>query len=209
MWEQVSHLEGAIPIFHYHDTSKGKDPLFKEIQQIVADAKEEILALNWSSEESAFPGESSYARSAYFNELIAASRRVPYTRVIQAETWPPKYGRTIGSIFEPGYIAHFRAMLDEQSNRSNASRGHPIALTFAPPRVPSTFLIVDNKHLVWELLEMVKPPNSEEPKWRIRGLIIVHDPSRQFIPNFRNTFDLARVGERAVTAADLAEQMFT
>jgi hypothetical protein len=180
---------------------RARDRIFRACQRIVDKARRDIFALNAYSEErpDALEDEKDKARLAYLAALMRKSRRVRYTRVIQVND--------VGEIaMHHTYLEHFRDMVAERQAR-RAEKLPAISLLRARPRYPSTFLIVDNEYLILQLNEL--DPRDDDPqkhrkeRMRMRGVMIVHDPQGQFVPNFVATFWRAHDGAQAVELKDL------
>lgn len=182
----------------------GRNRLLDETRSIVCQAKNEILALNSFAEERSHPDEKPGHRAAYFKSLLDASARVPYKRILQLD---PE--QRLSDVFDETYLAHFKAMLDARDSRSGTPDAPSIELIRVPPKFPSTFLVVDEEYLIWQLNELsslpagsLNPPPKKR-RFRMRGVVVVHDPAKIFIKNFINTFAKARQHERAVEHSDL------
>lgn len=189
---RLDDLLAIAPRFTYYEADQGRDLLFEECRRIVHLAQTDIMALNWFREEREEPVP---ARSAYFAERMERSKTVRYRRVIQAAS-----NHDLRELFHPSYIEHFSAMIAERESRP--SSGQVVELSKSPPRVPSTFLIVDGSHLVWELVELLDPQNPDTSKWKMRGIIVVHD--RTFVKHFEQTWESIHAKSSAVSASDLA-----
>jgi hypothetical protein len=169
--KQIDHLTETVARVSYHDAHGdcGRTLLFEECERIVAIAKTEIFVLNWWPEERE---DSLPARAKYLAKLMEQSKSVPYRRIIQI-----KREDVVNTVFHSDYKGHFHDMLVEESPNRELHR--------ADLTVPSTFLIVDGVHLVWELMEQRSDEHTRD-RWVVRGWIEVHD--HQFVGNFLSTW---------------------
>lgn len=202
--DQINELyRGMSPRVSYFaiDDRRGRDKMFEDIKTIIREAKEEILALNSFAEEWPHDKETPKHRESYFQTLIDVSRRVPYVRIVQIDE-----NKSIRDLFADSYIKHFKAMVKERKRR-----GKDIQLLRVPPKYPSTFLIIDGKYLIWQLTEIIPSEaysgspqeHSKKKRFRVRGIVIVHDPLKYFIKNFIDTFKMTLQHERSIEDADL------
>jgi hypothetical protein len=201
----MTELRAVAPRLTYYDVygKHGRKLVFEEAQKIVRGAEKAILALNWSAEEHAEPGQEANARDDYFEELLAKCEHVSYRRVLQADAyWQRTNAPTIGDTFDRGYVEHFRAMLDAKQRHIQEGQSE-IDLVVVPPSVPSTFIIVDDKFLVWQLIERRDEDGMPSSQWRVRGAVVVHDPQGDFISHFKKTFERVQQQHRPVTRNDL------
>lgn len=201
----VTELRAIAPRVTYYDVygKHGRKLVFEEAQKIVRNAEKSITALNWLAEEHAEPGPEANARDDYFEELLAKCEHVPYRRVLQSESYMVKPATpTIADTFDRGYVEHFRAMLDLKLRHIQEGQSE-IDLVVVPPSVPSTFIIVDDKFLVWQLIELRESEGPTSRPWRVRGAVVVHDPQGDFIYHFKKTFERVQHQHRPVTAKDL------
>jgi hypothetical protein len=185
-------LRTTTSSFQYHciDSTDSRDNLLKECTKIISQAKEEIVALNdwasdWAEEETT---RRSTTRRKYFAQLMKASERVAYKRIIQKDK-----EKQIAELYDKEHISHFREMIKARDCRSNKEPS--IELEMAIPRYPSTFMIVDNKYLIWQVNEIDTPIEHTKKKFRMYGLIVIHDTSGVFISHFRSMID--KPGDRA------------
>lgn len=182
--------------YYTYDNELERDMMHKRVITIIKDARESILAINaWREEGPPNQSQTQY-REKYFDELIRASHRVPYKRLVQVDS-----GRKIASEFDKYYVDHFNRMIEE--SRQNPS-GPEISLFAIEPVVPATFVIVDDRFLLWQLNE-VGPTRREDKHKRfwMRAVVIVD--GGEFVKQFKKTFLKAsnNEGKRPITKADL------
>ncbi|MBI3795964.1 MAG: hypothetical protein HY268_03215 [Deltaproteobacteria bacterium] len=194
-----------LPMESDHDSKK----IFEECTKVIKSAKWEIHILNSYSEERPYGEKDAEQRRIYFQTLEEMSRKVEYIRILQVDKT-----QTIRDIFDQSYLDHFRAIIDQkQKDRNNQQLSKALELEIVEPVFPSTFLIIDNEYLIWQLNE-VAPTSNEKTKessasskkehLRMRAVVIVHDPERQFLRHFTATFIRAsRLSSRDVLLEDL------
>lgn len=182
--------------YYTYDNELERDMMHKRVIAIIKEARESILAINaWREEGPPNQSQTQY-REKYFDELIQASHRVPYKRLVQVDS-----GRKIATEFDKYYVDHFNRMIEE--GRQDPSRPE-ISLFAIEPVVPATFVIVDDRYLLWQLNE-VGPTRREDKHKRfwMRAVVIVD--GGEFVKQFKKTFVKAsnNDGKRPITKADL------
>ena len=202
----IAFMQLNTPTITYYNVygRQGRSVLFEEAKKIIAGAKREILVLNWSAEEE-LDDEVRTSRADYYKKLKQCSNNLVYTRVIQSDS----FWRTdatdilpIADSFDKSYVDHFREMLAEQSRQQTCGR-YTTKLLVVPPRIPSTFLIADDHHLIWQLNQTCDPAAGEPHRWQIRGAIVIHDPVGTVIKQFKHEFERAQSVHRPLDADDL------
>jgi hypothetical protein len=175
------------------DATGSRQCLFEECQKIISKAHTSILALNSYAEEKA-AGQDLEARKAYFSALMQASHRLEYTRVVQMATNVGGAASPSGKLvnfFDELYLKHFEEMITERQVRTARPNSHKIVLTIAEPRFPSTFLIIDEEYLIWELMEIEVdssvPMGSKKERFRMRAILIINDKRKEIIHHFNDT----------------------
>jgi hypothetical protein len=169
--------------------------MHKRVIQIIKEAKESIIAVNaWREEGPPDQSQTQY-RQKYFEALIEASDRVPYKRLVQVDK-----NRKIATEFDKYYVDHFKRMLEARTQ--NPSR--QISLDAIEPVVPATFVIVDDRFLLWQLNE-VGPIRREDRHKRfwMRAVVIVD--GGEFVKQFKKTFVKAsnNPGRQTIQKEDL------
>jgi hypothetical protein len=182
--------------YYTYDNELERDMMHKRVIKIIADARESIVAVNAWREEGPPDQRQTQYREKYFDELIRASQRVPYTRLVQVDS-----GRKIATEFDKYYVDHFKRMLDE--GLQNPARPE-ISLFAIEPVVPATFVIVDDRHLVWQLNE-VGPTRREDKHKRFWMRAVVIIDGGEFVKQFKKTFvkALHNEGKRPVKKDEL------
>lgn len=163
----------------------GPDKLFDATKKIVKNAKREIFALNSFIKEDFNRNEGDH-RQDYFKTLIEKSKEVDYVRIIQLDE-----NSHLCEYYHRTYITHFEDMINQISA---PGREKNIELLRVSPQYPSTFMIVDDEWLIYQLNILTDPANPGAPanglnrQYQMRGILIVHDPQHIFIEHFRTTF---------------------
>lgn len=203
--KELKSVTTKITYYDVHGPRRGVKLVFELALDVVATAKKEILALNWIDQESADTPDEKEARDAYFKKLLEKAQQVPYSRVLQTYRFDDPNGPGIREMFDIGYVQHFSAMLAQRQQDIDEKGTSGIKIAIAPPSVPSTFIIIDDKHIVWQLVERDTRENSPPERWRPRAVIVINDPLGEIVPRFKDTF--ARVKQvkryRMLEDADL------
>ena len=174
--------------YYTYENPSERDMMHKRVIDIIEGATRSIVAVNaWREEEPPKQSHTQFGlptyREQYFQALIEASHNVPYTRLVQVDR-----GRKIATEFDDCYIDHFNRMLQEK--RTRGGRAPQISLFSIEPVVPTTFVIVDDQYLLWQLNE-VGPTRREDRHKRfwMRAVVIVD--GGEFVKHFKDTFDKA------------------
>jgi len=185
-----------IPLDEY-----GCDRLYAETAKIVAKAKEGIFAVNSFLLEEFDDNE--HSRRMYFDTLIEKSHQVNYVRILQIDK-----DESVPEMFNPDYINHFKEMIA----RIDAT-DRTIELLRVAPKYPTTFLIIDDEWLVLQLNEVsdLQSPapdprgkSARQRLYKLRGILIVHDPNHFFLNDFQTTFTvLHNHAQKIITAEAL------
>lgn len=181
--------------YYTYDNELERDMMHKRVIQIIKEAKKSIIAVNaWREEGPPDQSQTQY-RQKYFEALIEASDRVPYKRLVQVDK-----NRKIATEFDKYYVDHFKRMLEARTQ--NPSR--QISLDAIEPVVPATFVIVDDRFLLWQLNE-VGPIRREDRHKRfwMRAVVIVD--GGEFVKQFNKTFVKAsnNPGRQTIQKEDL------
>jgi hypothetical protein len=196
----INMLKDGTTLMRYYAANETNTDgqLFTLCKNIIENATHSIFALNsWREEQSI--GEQPEFRAAYFRALMDAYQGrddFEYQRLVQLNPVEHDYQvpLLIKKTFDESYIKHFREMLQAKSKRPGP---HKINVTIVPPRFPSTFVIIDGKHLLWQLNEVdeTKPIGVDSKKrFKMRGVVYVYDPHGDFIKNFQDTYRFADNG---------------
>jgi hypothetical protein len=161
--------------YYTYDNELERDMMHKRVIKIIKEAKESIIAVNaWREEGPPEQSQTQY-RKQYFEALLQASQRVPYTRLVQVDS-----GRKIATEFDKFYVDHFNRMLDEPAV---PNRPRP-QLFSVQPVVPATFVIVDDRYLLWQLNE-VGPIRREDKHKRFWMRAVVIIDGGEFVKQFK------------------------
>jgi hypothetical protein len=172
-------------IFEYEDETE-RDMMHKRVTAIIKGARDSIIAVNaWREEDPPDTSKIQY-REGYFEELIKATQQASYIRYVQVDE-----GKSISAQFDNRYVEHFKMML-------RASRTSPkeVSLYRIEPVVPTTFVIVDNKYLLWQLNEVNPYPDSKGHKrFSMRAVVIVD--GGDFVKHFKRIYELKCVKSKS------------
>lgn len=120
-------------------------------------------------------------RDIYFAsllELSAGNHPVRYRRIVQAPNKPDSDKKK--SVNARTYLDHIDDMLKLRRNSK------PVHVHSIDQRRPTTYVIIDNKILLWQI-NRIKDAADEEME--IYGMFIVNDPRQILITHFRKEFD--------------------
>lgn len=195
------------------DNERERAKLFKRCEEIISSAQTSIFALNSYAEECPHPDARVEDRRRYFRAFESRARPtnnprpVNYKRIVQVnQAYLAETGKSIGDLFHETYRDHFEVMLNQRKVCDKQRLDKRVDLDWIPALFPSTFVIVDEKFLLWQLNE-IDPDNADKPikqRLRMRGVIIAKDRDGDFIGEFMKTFERAREhGRRRVSAEDL------
>lgn len=208
--ESMDEIKSFATRITYHNVygKNGEDEIFEITDKIIRNAQHEILILNWRIEERPDANTiNTVAREKYFTDLFekCEKNKITYKRVIQSHGFSTKNNsKRIPDKYHESYIRHFKEMLELQKKQKQNGINN-ISLLIAPPTVPATLVIVDGRHLIWQLTE-IRDPSLENPEWKMRGAVVVDDPGKTFINNFIDTFKKVSEGEhRSLSQADLTK----
>ena len=167
----------SFNIFEYEDEIE-RDMMHKRVAAIIKGARDSIIAVNaWREEDPPDTSKIKY-REGYFEELIKATQQASYIRYVQIDK-----GKGISTQFDNRYVEHFKMML-------HAKKASPkeISLYRIEPVVPTTFVIVDNKYLLWQLNEVNPYPDSKGHKrFSMRAVVIVD--GGDFVKHFKKIYE--------------------
>lgn len=174
---ELRHNVG-LKISYFDRDRHGRSTLFSEARKVVEKAERTIFVLNSVitevSEEDDEEDETVLReRDRYYESLLdRAINGVTYERVIQL-----KKGQSVSkSVKDRGYIRHFHRIFDVKSERPNL----PVGLIKAPAKRLSTFVLVDDETLIWQINEVLESDNI-----RMHGIFIIQDPRHEITQHFR------------------------
>lgn len=198
--DELRHNVG-LRIMYFDRDRHGRATLFSEARKVVEKAKHTIFVLNSaitevSEEEDEKEETVLQERDKYYETLLdRAINGVTYERVIQL-----KKGQSVSrSVKDKGYIRHFHRIFDVKGEHQNA----PIGLIKAPAKRLSTFVLVDNEILIWQIDEVLESGNI-----RMHGIFIIQDPRHEITQHFRAFAESAkRESFGAVQRSELPPQI--
>jgi len=179
--KSIEGLESTFTIqVNYIDreNKESEISLFEAIKDYVDRAHESIFVVNSYLVEhsSAYDKESQKARDGYYRALIrkAESGVIEYRRIVQVK--PDNSTLVDMANHNADHIRHFEEMLNHAEVLSN------ISLKKAPPRRLSTFMLIDEKYLIWQINEL-RISNRKE-SIRLHGAFLIEDPQKKIIGHF-------------------------
>lgn len=170
--------------------------LFEAIKVYVDLAQKSIIIVNSYLVEhsSAYGRESQMARDGYYKALIRkAESGVEYKRIVQVK--PDNSTLVDMTNHNEDHIRHFEEMLNCAEARPN------ISLKKAPPRRLSTFMLVDEKYLIWQINEL-RISNKQE-NIRLHGAFLIEDPQKKIISHFLKYYQALDAKSDTMTRYDI------
>ncbi len=199
--QRIDEMKRGLGIkVSYLERQHNSANLFSRAREIVNMAEESILVLNsptYESEEDDDTGEAAKERAQYYESILnrvrTGSGKIRYERLLQIHN-----EQDLKSIaIRKEYNKHLNRMLDEQHKSPNLH----IHLLKVQARRLATFVLIDNKYLIWESNEFV-----DAQKIRMHGVFIIEDPSREITRHFYTFFDdLRLLNKGPVTRDDLSK----
>ena len=121
------------------------------------------------------------ARGEYFKALIAAATRegtgIKYRRLVQASS-DRELAEELGEHAQL-YLKHLIEM-----RRLDGATGSDVHVRYIDRRRPTTFVIIDNELLLWQVNEI-----RSDHRMEMHGVFVVEDPHGELIQHFRAEFD--------------------
>lgn len=166
----------GLRIVYFDRERHGRAALFKEARRVVERAQQSIFILNSVITEVGEEREDTeeiQERDRYYDALInRAQNGITYERVIQL-----KPSQSVAeAIKDVGYIKHFHKMLDVKE----AAPQLAIGLMKAPAKRLSTFVLVDDEILVWQINEVTPTGNA-----KMYGIFVIYDPRHEITQHFK------------------------
>jgi hypothetical protein len=185
----------GVKIIYFDRDRHGRATLFAEARKIVEKARQSIFILNSflvetpedTEDKASAPGVSNKQRRRVIQErdryyeaaLERAVNGVVYERILQV-----KEGQTIGDVAkDEGYRKHFHRIFEEKERNPKLQVG----LIKAPAKRLSTFVLVDDENLIWQINELL--PSGE---LQMQGVFIIQDPRREITQHFRTFIESAK-----------------
>jgi len=166
----------GITVSYFGRTDSGE--LYRNAREVIEDAEERLITVNSYLPQVADEGAGG---SVKFYKLIEKRVRegLRYERIIQVEHPPDAKSVTpeqVRSVIRTDSLRdHLLRCMD--MGRSN------VDLHLVEAAIPSTFVIVDTKTLIWQVNDR-DDPSPSNPGIRMSGVFIIRDPYRQIIPRF-------------------------
>jgi hypothetical protein len=185
--DEIRSRVGVKITYVERGTEEGKHmDVYKKVNEIVSSAAECILVVNSYLVEGDLEKseKENDARDDYYKILIEKAKAgIDYKRILQVKPDDSTLKDLIG---DKDHLRHYWEMSDEikKGNRH-------ITLKRAEARRPTTFVIVDKKHLIWQINEVKFEKTEEKYKEALllHGIFIIHDPQNEIISHFVDYYD--------------------
>lgn len=182
----------GLRIMYFDRDRHSRATLFSEARKIIEKAKNSIFVLNsilpeTPENEEDMPEMSKWQnqltiqeRDRYYESLVErAGEGVTYERIIQLRS-----DQSVQDVAkDKGYIKHFHRVLEIKDKNGNL----PIGLIKAPAKRLSTFVLVDDEVLIWQINEVLKSGGVQ-----MHGIFIIQDPRHEITQHFRAFVESAK-----------------
>lgn len=183
----------GIKISYFDAEGYRRAALFSEARKVVEKARSNIVVLssflvditddrinaNDFESDRRDKRKANQERDKYYDALIKkAIDGIAYTRLVQL-----KEEQTIADLAQDeGYRRHFHRVLDE------LDENHELKLSLIKIRAKhlSTFVLVDDEDLIWQIDEIQSSGNMQ-----MQGIFIIHDPRREITQHFKDFVESA------------------
>lgn len=179
----VEQQVGIKVTYFDRDTGEDRGIVFQRAKSVIESAQKSILILNSFISEESVTGDEGMP---YYQSLIQKAREgVRYERILQIRE-NQSVSDVIGKDY--AYIRHFHDMLIERER--NPRLKARILLRKAKARFLTTFVLVDEVKLLWQVNEFI-----EDQGMRMRGIFIFDDPRQEITRHFKSFFDRVAADE--------------
>jgi len=182
----------GLRILYFDRDRHSRATLFSEARKIIEKAKNSIFVLNSILPETPENEEDTIETSIWQNQLTIQERDRYYESLVERASEGVTYERIIQLMSEQsvqdvvkdkGYIKHFHRVLDIKDKNNNL----PIGLIKAPAKRLSTFVLVDDEVLIWQINEVLKSGGVQ-----MHGIFIIQDPRHEITQHFRAFVESAK-----------------
>lgn len=164
------------------DETVGREPIFREVKEVVKRAKHEILVVNscvFDRNEESQEVES--CEEQYYSTLIShvvATSDLVYKRILQL-----KKDQVVNDLkqysIDDGLPQHLHDMLKAKEDKRTRGK---ISLRQVDAQRFTTFLLIDDKYLIWQINAF----RESSQKLELHGVFIIEDPHMQITQHFKN-----------------------
>lgn len=166
--------------FRYISKESGaREELFKQAKKFIEQSRQNIYALTYFSSYSDSDDknkEISADREEYYNAIEKAiDREVKYERILQIDTHDQKELKTYLGV-RKGFTKHIKNVLSKNKYGSN------IKIIEADISLLTTFVLIDEKYLIWEVEE------QEKNVVDIYGIFVIEDHQKQVTGEIKELF---------------------
>lgn len=195
MWRIDSRI--GIKVRYVENDGTGR--VYYSCKKVLGQARKSIHVLSSYLVERHSAGEAA-ARGAYYDALLDhAGTNIEYVRLIQVRP----DGSTLRELKEDDVLSqHLRKVLD----RKGGEYGHNLILKRCIAVRQTTFVLIDNVHLIWQI-NNVTYENNEERR-ALQGVFIIHDPQQRITGQFETFFNSVLRGDTSDIRWNAAEQCF-
>jgi hypothetical protein len=189
MKKSVEKLGGALLHAEYMKVQDKNRPTQTTVADIYGRATEEVKKANetidiftsYLLEVDIEDAEAQREQEEYFSTLLSlvgdVNGKLRYRRIVQTEKTNPLET----SLRERQAESYLKHILDMRKRYRNGQKVH---LKYIDGRRPTTFVIIDNKKLLWQINQI-----GRGGKMEIYGMFIIEDPDKRLLQHFRDEFD--------------------
>jgi hypothetical protein len=184
----IGELDRKVAIeIKYMDRDNSEMAMYQEFKNLVMKAQRSIFVVNsYLVEHSAkfdTNKETEKARDEYYDALLRkAQGGIKYKRIVQFK----RDGSTFREMaLNKDHDNHFRLMLKLMGQKP---QDIDIELKKAEARRLSTFLLIDDQHLIWQINEVLMDDDNNEDL-RLHGAFIINDPQKKITNHFQKYYD--------------------
>lgn len=187
--EELSDRAGLKIKYVQRDGNK-PDNLYREAINIIRSAKDSINVLTYIPDVPSLADYSSTShtkiKEEYFSAFLERVKKggIQYKRILQikGETVSNKPETPIAELgVDKIALRHYHEILNLK--KSIITTPQKVLLLKTPATRMTTFLIVDNRYLIWEIDEVLYEPSLNT---RMHGAFIIEDPRKEIIQYFED-----------------------
>lgn len=188
MYNLMITLERKIGIKVRYIANDGKGRVYYSCRKVISKAKSSIHVLHSYLIEGHTDDEKD-ERERYFNSLLEkAAGGVEYIRILQIKD----DGSTLHDLQDDTvHSKHLQAMIE----RRRGETGSKVVVKRCLARRLTTFVLVDNAHLIWQI-NNVRFDGGKE-RMALQGVFIIHDPQGKITEQFDSIFTTLLRGDNA------------
>lgn len=195
----MNRLDRRIGIKVRYIENDGSGRVYYSCRKVILKARKSIHILNSYLVEGHSDSEKP-ARAAYYDLLLQqAGTTVDYIRLQQVKA----DGSTLRELGDdPVHAQHLKKMID----RRNGGHGRNIILKRCLARRLTTFVLIDNVHLIWQINNVSF--DGKQERMALQGVFIIHDPQGKITGQFESIFETLLMGDNSDLRWDPATLSF-